>query len=63
LIYFLVERVGGEISKDNLDEDEKKYIDLPEWVELEKIDRLKFHNSINSVEVIKKAAKAKMIKS
>lgn len=55
LIYFLVKRIGGKISKDNFDEDEKNYADLPEWIELEKIPTLRFINSVDSVTVINKA--------
>jgi len=55
LIYFLVRKTGGEISKDNFDEEEKKYADLPEWIDLEKTGELKFYNSVDSVKIIKKA--------
>ena len=55
LIYFEVKRTGGEISKDNFDEDEKNYADLPEWIEMEKVPTIKFVNSVDSVAVIGKA--------
>jgi len=55
LIYFLVRKTGGEISKNNFDEEEKKYADLPEWIKIEKIGELKFYNSVDSAEIIKKA--------
>jgi 8-oxo-dGTP pyrophosphatase MutT (NUDIX family) len=55
LIYFLVKRIGGEISKDNFDEDEKNYADMPEWIELENIATLRFINSVDSAAVINKA--------
>ncbi|MCK5510133.1 NUDIX domain-containing protein [Candidatus Parcubacteria bacterium] len=58
LIYYLVKKVGGKISKDNLDEEERGYADLPEWIDLDKIDELKFFNSVDSIRVIKKAAVA-----
>jgi len=48
LIYFLVKQVGGEISIDNCDENEKGYINLPEWIELEKINDLKIYSSIDT---------------
>jgi len=57
LLYFLVEKTGGEISIDGCDEDEKKYIDLPEWIETEKVKDLKFYNSTDNITVIKKALK------
>jgi 8-oxo-dGTP diphosphatase len=55
LIYFLVKRTGGEISKDNFDEDEKTYADLPEWIELDKVPKLRFVNSVDSAAIINKA--------
>ena len=55
LIYFLVKKIGGEISKENFDEEEKNYADLPEWIDLEKIGELKFYNSVDSVAIIKMA--------
>lgn len=57
LIYFLVKKVGGKISKDNCDEEEKEYLGMPEWVEIEKIGKFKFFNSIDNVAVIGKALK------
>ncbi len=36
LIYFLVKKVNGEISKDNLDEEELNYADMPEWIDLDR---------------------------
>lgn len=55
LIYFLVKKVGGKISKDNFDEEEQSYADLPEWVDLDKIKQTKFYNSVDNNKVIKKA--------
>ena len=57
LVYCLVKKVGGEISKDNFDEEEKDYADLPEWIDLDKINKIKFFNSIDNVAVIKKVKK------
>jgi ADP-ribose pyrophosphatase YjhB (NUDIX family) len=57
LIYFLVKKIGGEISIENCDEDEKDYMDLPEWIEIDKLKDLKFYNSVDNEEVIKKALK------
>lgn len=57
LIYFLVKRIGGKISKANFDEEEKNYADLPEWIQLDKVFTLKFMNSADSVAVINKALK------
>ena len=55
LIYFLVKKVGGKISKDNFDDEEKDYADLPEWIDLDKIKQIKFYNSVDNDKVIKKA--------
>ncbi len=55
LIYFLVRKVGGEISINNIDESEKSYIDIPEWIDIEKMSKIKFYNSIDSLAVIEKA--------
>lgn len=58
LIYFSVKKVGGELSTDNFDEEEKEYAAMAEWIDLKEIRSLKFINSINSVEIIEKAATA-----
>ena len=55
LIYYLVKKVGGKISKDNFDEEEKNYADLPEWINLEKIKELRFFNSVDSLAVVREA--------
>lgn len=55
VFYFLVKRVGGEISVDNFSEEEKEYKNLPEWIAPENIENLKFYNSVDNNEVIKKA--------
>ena len=57
MIYYLVKKVGGEISKENFDEEEKHYADLPEWIDLNKIKKLKFFNSVDTVAIIEKAKK------
>lgn len=55
LMYYLCEVTGGELSKANLDQYEKTYADMPEWVGLDKIEKVKFYNSVNSVKIIKDA--------
>ena len=57
LIYYLVKKIGGELSKDNFAKDEKKYVDMPEWVDLKNINKIKFYNPVDSVKLIKKAVK------
>lgn len=48
-VYFLVHQVGGELSTVNLDEDEKIYLSLAEWVAFENVPKLKFHNRLGNV--------------
>ena len=55
LMYYLCEKIGGEISIEGFDKYEKQYADLPEWIDIEKINQIKFYNSVNSIKVIKKA--------
>lgn len=57
LVYYLVERVGGELSMDNFDEHEKKYAGMPEWIDLKKIKNIKFYNSVDSISIIGEAKK------
>jgi len=59
LMYFLCEKIGGELSKANLDEFEKIYAGLPEWVDLENIDKIKFYNDVDNLKVISEAIKIK----
>lgn len=47
LIYKIVEKVSGELSKDNLDPEEKKYADMPEWIDLKDIGKIKFYNGLD----------------
>ena len=55
LIYFLVNKTGGEISKNNFDIEEQGYADLPEWFDLDAIKELKYVNSVDSIKIIEKA--------
>lgn len=57
LLYYLCRKVGGKLSTANFDEHEKKYADMPEWVDLKKAKKIKFYNPVDSVEIIKKALK------
>jgi len=57
LIYFLVKRVGGKISKDNFSAEEKEYADLAEWIDFKKVDKIKIYSGIaDSKGLIKEAA-------
>lgn len=55
LMYYMVKKVGGQMSKDNLDEEEKDYAGMPEWIDIGDIEKLNYLNSIDSVDLIKKA--------
>jgi 8-oxo-dGTP diphosphatase len=55
LIYYLCKITGGQISKEFLDEHEQQYADLPEWIDIDQIDKIKFYNSVDSVAIIKEA--------
>ncbi len=55
MMYYLVKKIGGTLSKDNLCDTEQEYADLPEWLELDKIYDKKFFNSLDSVKLIEEA--------
>lgn len=56
MMYFLAERIGGELSIENFDEEERDYANLAEWIPLDKINDIKFFSSLNLKNIIKKAA-------
>ncbi|MBI3291176.1 NUDIX domain-containing protein [Candidatus Falkowbacteria bacterium] len=55
LMYYLCQKVGGQLSKDNFAGNEKDYLDMPEWINLKDIDKIKFYNSVDSPAIINKA--------
>ena len=55
LMYFLCDVVGGTLSTDHFDDDEKRYARLAEWVPLADIRTIRFYNSVDSVKVIEHA--------
>lgn len=60
LFYFTVKKIGGKLSKANLDGYEKKYADLAEWIDIKRLKQIKFYNSLgnkNSLKIIKEAIK------
>ena len=57
LMYYLVKQIGGKLSKDNFDEEEKKYAKLARWVEVRDVSRLKFYNPVDSPKLIREAYK------
>jgi 8-oxo-dGTP diphosphatase len=55
LIYFLVKKVGGKLSKSNFDKEEKIYADLAEWISIEDIEKIKFYSPVNNPRLARKA--------
>ncbi|HOZ55869.1 MAG: putative 8-oxo-dGTP diphosphatase YtkD [Parcubacteria group bacterium ADurb.Bin316] len=55
LMYYLVEKIGGEMSVDGFDEHEKQYAGMPEWISINDVEKIKFYNPVDSVAIIKKA--------
>lgn len=55
LIYYLCDKINGKLNLDNIAESEKEYINMPKWIDLNDIEKLKFYNSIDSISIIKKA--------
>lgn len=55
LMYYLCEIVAGEISTAYFDAREKEYAGKPEWIDISKVNKIKFYNSIDSIEVIRQA--------
>ena len=48
MFYFKVKKLSGRLSKENFDEQEKKYADMAEWIDIKKINRIKFYNSLGN---------------
>jgi 8-oxo-dGTP diphosphatase len=57
MMYYLCDITGGKLSVKNLDEQEREYADMPEWIPFSKLKKIKFYNSVDSLAVIKKAQK------
>jgi len=55
LLYFLCHEPKGELSTDGFDTHEKEYARLAEWISLDHIESIRFHNPVDSVSVIHKA--------
>jgi len=59
LIYYSCKRTGGELTTENFDEKEKEYADMPEWINIEDIEKIKFYNSADNIKIIREAADIK----
>ena len=56
LVYYLCTLLGGELSTDGFDEEEKKYAEIAEWIPLNEIDDLKLASTFDFRPYIKQAA-------
>ena len=56
LIFMNTISVSGEINTDGFDVNEQDYAKEAQWIPLEKIERIKFYNPIDSVSLIKRVA-------
>jgi 8-oxo-dGTP diphosphatase len=52
-MYYKCDITGGELSTEFFDENEVKYADHPEWVDLDKIPNIKIYSSVDAMEVLK----------
>jgi len=57
LIYYSCTLVGGELSTDGFDEEEKKYAEIAEWIPLNTIDDIKLASTFDFRSYIKQAAR------
>lgn len=55
LMYYKCEIISGDLSIENIDEEEKKYKSMPEWIPFDDLVKIKFYNSVDSIEIVKKA--------
>jgi ADP-ribose pyrophosphatase YjhB (NUDIX family) len=57
LIYYLCENISGQLSVENFDKNEQKYSEMAEWIDLNDIENIKFHKTVNGSAIIEKALK------
>ncbi len=55
LLYYLVQRVGGELSISHLDGQEKTYVKMPEWIDVREAKEKKFYNPVDNANIIGRA--------
>lgn len=55
LLYYSCRVIGGKLSAKFSTPEEKSYLGEPEWVDLSKINKVKFYNSVNTEEIINNA--------
>jgi 8-oxo-dGTP pyrophosphatase MutT (NUDIX family) len=61
LIYFLVDKISGELSRDHCDKFEQEFMGLPEWIRVADLADCKFYNHLGdkSLDLIKRAQETK----
>jgi ADP-ribose pyrophosphatase YjhB (NUDIX family) len=57
LMYFLCEVASGKVTTEFFSEHEKEYLSEAQWIDLRDVKNIKFYNSVDSLEIIKKARK------
>lgn len=57
LIYYLCRIKSGKISTEFFDDLEKEYVKEPEWVDLNKVNQIKFYTSADGIKIISEAKK------
>lgn len=55
LLFYTCKDARGTVSTDYLEDKERKYVQLAEWVPLDRVDSIKFYNGVDSPALIQKA--------
>lgn len=55
LLYYTCNHIGGELSVEGFDEDEKKYAEIAEWVPISKLNDIDIASTIDFRPIIHKA--------
>lgn len=51
-MYYQCEVTGGELSMEFFDENEVRYADHPEWVDLDQVPKIKIYSSVDATKVL-----------
>lgn len=55
MLYYACMKIGGEITADNLNEQEKQYVKAAEWIEADALPHLKRASSVDYLQFVQKA--------
>ncbi|MBP9780100.1 NUDIX domain-containing protein [Candidatus Gracilibacteria bacterium] len=55
LLFYAATVVGGKLSIDGLEEGEKAWMGMAEWVDIDRLPELKFYGSVDIVKIIQSA--------